>query len=125
MGIYAASGGYYIATAGKLIFANPLTVTGSIGIFYGKADVSELHEEDRRQRRDVQDDSARRRRVDLPPLHRGRAPRARDKVRQLYEIFVARVAEGRKMTPEAVDAVGQGRVWTGREACGAQGWSIA
>ena len=37
-------------------------------------------------------------------------------MRQLYEIFVSRVAAGRKMTPEAVDAVGQGRVWTGRQA---------
>jgi protease-4 len=38
------------------------------------------------------------------------------KVRQLYDVFVDRVAQGRKMTHEAVDAVGQGRVWTGRQA---------
>ena len=42
MGSSAASGGYYIASAGSVIYANPLTITGSIGIFYGKADVSEL-----------------------------------------------------------------------------------
>ena len=42
MGSAAASGGYYIAAPATRIFANPLTITGSIGIFYGKADVSEL-----------------------------------------------------------------------------------
>src|SRR6185295_10211895 len=42
MGSIAASGGYYVAAPGKLIFALPLTITGSIGIFYGKADISEL-----------------------------------------------------------------------------------
>ena len=42
MGSSAASGGYYIAMAGGTVYALPLTVTGSIGIFYGKADVSEL-----------------------------------------------------------------------------------
>src|ERR1019366_9371308 len=42
MGSVAASGGYYIAAAGKEIYALPLTITGSIGIFYGKADISGL-----------------------------------------------------------------------------------
>jgi protease-4 len=116
MGSSAASGGYYIATAGKLIYANPLTVTGSIGIFYGKADVSELM-----KKIGVTTETYRTTpRADGESIYR---PYTEDelreleiKVRQLYEIFVSRVAEGRKMTPDAVDAVGQGRVWTGREA---------
>ena len=42
MGGVAASGGYYVATPATHVFANPATITGSIGIFYGKADVTEL-----------------------------------------------------------------------------------
>jgi protease IV len=116
MGSSAASGGYYIATAGKLIYANPLTVTGSIGIFYGKADVSELMKKIGVTTETYKTTP----RADGESMYR---PYTEDelreleiKVRQLYDIFVSRVAEGRKMSPEAVDAVGQGRVWTGREA---------
>jgi protease-4 len=116
MGSYAASGGYYIAAAGRTIFANPLTVTGSIGIFYGKADVSELL-----KKIGVSVDTYKTTpRADGESIYR---PYAEDelrelelKVRQLYGVFIDRVAEGRKMSPEAVDAVGQGRVWSGREA---------
>jgi protease-4 len=116
MGTYAASGGYYIATAGRTIYANPLTVTGSIGIFYGKADVSELFKkigistETYKTSPRADGDSIYRPYTDdeLRELER--------KVRQLYDVFVDRVAEGRKMSREAVDAVGQGRVWSGREA---------
>jgi protease-4 len=116
MGTYAASGGYYVASAGRLIYANPLTVTGSIGIFYGKADVSELF-----QRIGVNTETYKTTpRADGESMYR---PYTEDelhalqvKVQQLYEIFLDRVAEGRGMSREQVDAVGQGRVWTGRQA---------
>jgi protease-4 len=116
MGSYAASGGYYIATAGKTIYANPLTVTGSIGIFYGKAEVSELFKKIGITVETYETTP----RADGESIYR---PYTEDeirelekKVRQLYDVFVDRVAEGRKMSREAVDAVGQGRVWTGRQA---------
>jgi protease-4 len=116
MGSYAASGGYYIATAGKMIYANPLTVTGSIGIFYGKADVSELF----RKIGITTETYKTTERADGESIYRpytdDEIRELEKKVRQLYDVFVDRVAEGRKMSREAVDAVGQGRVWTGRQA---------
>jgi protease-4 len=116
MGSYAASGGYYIASAGNEIFANELTITGSIGIFYGKADVSELFKKIGVGTETYKTTP----RADGESIYR---PYTDDelaalqiKVQQLYEIFLDRVAEGRKMSREEVDAVGQGRVWTGRQA---------
>jgi protease-4 len=116
MGTAAASGGYYIASPGTRVFANPLTITGSIGIFYGKADVSELM-----------------RKLGVSVEVYKTAPRAdaesifrpftdeekvelKRKVWQFYDVFLQRVAEGRKLTKEQVDAIGQGRVWTGEQA---------
>jgi protease IV len=116
MGSYAASGGYYIATAGKTIFANPLTVTGSIGIFYGKAEVSELLKKIGVSTETYKTTP----RADGESIYRpytdDELRELEKKVRQLYEVFLDRVAEGRKMSREAVDAVGQGRVWSGRQA---------
>jgi protease-4 len=116
MGSSAASGGYYIASAGSVIYANPLTITGSIGIFYGKADVSELFgkigitTETYKTSPRADGESMYR------PYTEDEIAELQKKVRQLYDVFVDRVAQGRKMTHEAVDAVGQGRVWTGRQA---------
>ncbi|MET0594779.1 MAG: signal peptide peptidase SppA [Polyangiaceae bacterium] len=116
MGTSAASGGYYIASAGSVIYANPLTITGSIGIFYGKADVSELfakigvNTETYKTSPRADGESMYR------PYTEDEIAELQKKVHQLYEVFLDRVAEGRKMSREAVDAVGQGRVWTGRQA---------
>jgi len=116
MGSAAASGGYYIAAPGTHVFANPLSITGSIGIFYGKADVAELM-----------------RRIGVSVEVYKTAPRAdgesifrpftseehrelERKVAQFYDVFLTRVASGRKLSKAEVDAVGQGRVWTGEQA---------
>lgn len=116
MGSIAASGGYYVAAPGKLIFALPLTITGSIGIFYGKADVSGLlsmlgvNVEVRKTTS----------RADAESFFRGFTDDERvelnRKVRQFYDVFLDRVSQGRHMTKEEVDAVGQGRVWAGQQA---------
>jgi protease-4 len=116
MGSIAASGGYYIAAPGRTIFALPLTITGSIGIFYGKADVSGLlgklgvNVEVRKTTP----------RADAESLFRGFTEDERKelehKVGQFYDVFLDRVSQGRHMTKEQVDAVGQGRVWAGQEA---------
>ncbi len=116
MGSIAASGGYYVAAPGKLIFALPLTITGSIGIFYGKADVSGLlnmlgvNVEVRKTTS----------RADAESLYRGftddERAELKHKVRQFYDVFLDRVAQGRHMTKDEVDAVGQGRVWAGQQA---------
>jgi len=116
MGATAASGGYYIASPATRVFANPLSVTGSIGIFIGKADVSELL---RRigVRVEVYKTAPG---ADADAFYR---PYTEDERRRLerevaarYDQFVTRVAQGRKLTPAQVDAAGQGRVWTGEQA---------
>ncbi len=116
MGSIAASGGYYVAAPAKVIYALPLTITGSIGIFYGKADVSELlgkigvNIEVRKTTS----------RADAESLYRAFTDDERaelnHKVRQFYDVFLDRVSQGRHMTKEEVDAVGQGRVWAGQQA---------
>jgi protease-4 len=116
MGTSAASGGYYAAVAGHTIFANRSTLTGSIGIFYGKVDVSGLL-----GKLGVGSDAFRSSpRADAESLFRPFTDEERaelgSKVKQFYDLFIARVAEGRKMKPEEVDAVARGKVWLGTEA---------
>lgn len=116
MGSSAASGGYYIAAPGDVIFANRSSLTGSIGIFYGKADVDELAKKigvnvvtyRTAPRADAES-------IYRPFTEDERAELGR-KVKQFYDTFVDRVARGRNMTPEDVDAVARGHVWTGQQA---------
>jgi protease-4 len=116
MGTVAASGGYYIASGANEIYALPLTVTGSIGVFYGKADLSGLM-----QKIGVSFDTYKTTpRADAESLFR---PFTEDekqalaiKIHQFYDTFLDRVSEGRHMKKEDIDAVAQGRVWTGQEA---------
>ncbi len=116
MGSAAASGGYYASVGAREIFANRTTVTGSIGIFYGKVDVSGLldklgvHVEQFRSGPRADAESFYRPFTDAEHVELG------VKVKQFYDTFIARVAEGRKMKPEAVDAVARGKVWTGAQA---------
>jgi protease-4 len=116
MGSVAASGGYYVASAADEIWADPSTITGSIGIFYGKVDVTGLAdmigvgiEHFRRGRRAGADSLFR------PFTDDERAALA-DVLREYYRLFLARVAEGRGMSVEAVDALARGRVYSGDAA---------
>jgi len=116
MGGYAASGGYYISAPGTRIFANPATITGSIGVFYGKADVSQLLDKigvdvEVYKTADRADADA----FYRPYTSSERAQLERQ-LRQFYDMFLQRVADGRKLDKKAVDGVGQGRVWTGEQA---------
>ena len=122
MGDVAASGGYYIAAPADVIFAHPSTTTGSIGIFGFKLDVSRLlaalslNVEVTKRGPHADAQSAYR---PWTPEERANAER---KIRHLYGLFIATVVEGRKTrglsTPERVDAVGRGAVWTGAQARG-------
>ncbi|MGH7282759.1 MAG: signal peptide peptidase SppA, partial [Polyangiaceae bacterium] len=116
MGTVAASGGYYIASPAKTIFAEPLTITGSIGIFYGKADVSGLL-----QKIGINVETYKTApRADAESFFRPFTDEERValgvKIHQFYDVFLDRVSRGRHMTKAEVDAVGEGRVWTGQEA---------
>jgi protease-4 len=116
MGTVAASGGYYVASASKDIFALPLTITGSIGVFYGKADLSGLL-----GKIGVTVDTYKTApRADAETLFRPFTPdeerELERKVDQFYDTFLDRITEGRGMKKEDIDAVGRGRVWTGQQA---------
>jgi len=112
----AASGGYYIAAPSHVIVAQPGTLTGSIGIFAGKFVVSGTLEKIGITTETVTSG----RNADLYSPFARFSPEQRAKVGQymsgFYRGFVAKVADGRHLTPEQIDAVGQGRVWTGAQA---------
>jgi len=113
----AASGGYYIASAAQHIVASPATLTGSIGIFYGKADVSGLI-----RRLGVDTETLQRgARADADSLFRPFTPEEmrmlRAKMHHFYNIFLRKVARGRgTLDVRQVQAVARGRVWSGRQA---------
>ncbi|ETW25000.1 signal peptide peptidase SppA [Mycobacterium gastri] len=116
MGAVAASGGYYVSMAADAIVANPGTITGSIGVITGKLVVRDL-----KDRLGVGSETLRTNAnadawsIDEPftPEQRARREAEAD---LFYGDFVARVAEGRNLSTEAVDVVARGRVWTGADA---------
>jgi len=118
LGPVAASGAYYIASAADMIYAEPTTLTGSIGIFYGKADVSGLLDK-------VGIEVATFKRgehADMESWTRPYTPEERRKllgqIRQYYNMFLDRVVEGRGrgFDREIVDRRGRGRIWSGADA---------
>jgi protease-4 len=116
LGDVAASGGYYVAVGADEIFAEPSTLTGSIGVFIGHFDVSELY-----RKLGLSFFTSRRgASADLFSTTRGLTDRERamlqDWVESFYARFVERVAEGRGLSEREVDAVGRGRVWSGAQA---------
>ncbi|MCE9507145.1 MAG: signal peptide peptidase SppA [Alphaproteobacteria bacterium] len=116
MGGYAASGGYWIATPADKIVAEPASITGSIGVFGGKIVLAQLWKKLGVNWEGVSvGDHARMWSANtaFSPQERARFDSMLDSV---YEAFIARVMEGRKMTRAQVLAVAEGRVWTGRQA---------
>jgi protease-4 len=116
MGDVAGSGGYYVAAGADKIVAEPATLTGSIGVVAGKVLIAGLSEKlgitwDASQiGRDAGIDSAVQ---DFTPAERQHFERSLDYV---YDVFKTRVADGRKLGADAVEAVAKGRVWTGADA---------
>jgi len=116
-GTYAASGGYYIAAAGNRIFAEPTTITGSIGIFGLLFNFEKLANNN-----GIKTDSL----ITTTPLASLFNPFVRKSdadiailqksVNRDYETFLEHVAKGRQLSVEQVDQVAQGRVWSGLDA---------
>jgi protease-4 len=116
MGDLAASGGYYIAAPADVIYAEPSTITGSIGVFGYKIDaqklIAQLGLTVESYRRGAHADllSAYR------PWTEAERALAEDEIHHLYGLFLQTVADGRKrqgLTVARVDAIGEGHVWTG------------
>ena len=116
MGAVAASGGYYVSMGADAIVANAGTITGSIGVVTGKLVAREL-----KDRLGVGSDSVRtNENADAwsinKPFTDEQHARVEAEADLFYTDFVERVAEGRKLSVEAIDAVARGRVWTGADA---------
>lgn len=119
MGGYAASGGYYISCPATRIFAEPTTLTGSIGIFglfFNSSDLMVnklgLHYDNVKTNAHADYETA--------MMSRGFNPAERGMIQSYinhgYDLFLSRVSEGRKMSKSKVNDVAQGRVWTGKRA---------
>lgn len=116
MGGLAASGGYWVATAGDTIFAEPNTITGSIGIF----GVLPSFENALAKIGVTADGVATTPLSGQPDVYKGFSPQfdtlIQSNIENGYRRFIARVSQARKMTPERVNEIGQGRVWDGGTA---------
>lgn len=117
MGGVAASGGYWIATAADTILVDPLTITGSIGVFFTLFDASGLFENKLGITFDEVSTSPYANLFslvdELSPGERALVQQAAD---DMYETFLQRVAAGRGLSTERVAEAAEGRIWTGRRA---------
>ena len=117
-GDYAASGGYYISCMADRIFAQPNTLTGSIGVFGTIPNAEKLLTRklgftfDHVQ---TNENSTAFTGVSRPMTAYEEAV-MQQSIEEIYAGFVGKVAQGRKMTPAGVDSIGQGRVWSGTSA---------
>ena len=112
----AASGGYYVMAGADAIVAPAGSITGSIGVFALRPVIGSLLDKlgigveslTRGAHADLM--------IASKPLTPGTRARLRAEIESIYELFVQRVADGRKLAIESVDRVGQGRVWSGQQA---------
>jgi protease-4 len=115
MGSMAGSGGYWIATDATRIFALPATLTGSIGVAGGKMEFSELMKKFEVNWDGVQIG----RNADMnsmtKPFSESGTERMNAIMDSIYAAFTDRVVKGRKLTPETVEKIARGRVWTGSQ----------
>jgi len=116
MGSLAASGGYWIAAGADEIWAQPETLTGSIGVF----GIVPTFEDSLAALGVNSDGVGTTRLADFNHLDRPLSPESAQVIQlsidNIYRQFLALVAEGRQTTPDAVDRVARGRIWTGRQA---------
>jgi len=114
MGDLAASGGYYISCAAGTIMAEPTTITGSIGIF---GMIPNFHDLLTNKIGITFDEVNTNKHSGMPTVSRAMTPFEHDLMQNYvekgYELFLKRVADGRDTTSQAIDNIGQGRVWTG------------
>ncbi len=117
MGDVAASGGYYISCAADRIFAQPNTITGSIGVFGMIPNAQKALSEKLGITIDTVNTN---KHSDVGTILRGVSSYEFEYVQQsvehIYDVFITKVAAGRKTSKNNIDSVGQGRVWSGADA---------
>lgn len=116
MGDVAASGGYYIASPASTIFAEPTTITGSIGVFGMIPYTGKMFE----NKLGISFDRVSTNKHAIMSTNKKLTPEElaliQSEVDDIYDLFLKRVAEGRKLTKDQVNVIARGRVWTGRDA---------
>jgi protease-4 len=115
MGNLAASGGYYIACNADKIFAEPTTITGSIGVFGAIPNIHEFTNDIGINAEQVSTNKSPNYSV-FEPMTPQFHEAIKGSIDDIYQTFISHVAEGRNMSVEEVDKIGQGRVWTGKQA---------
>ncbi len=117
MGDVAASGGYYISCMGDRIFAQPNTITGSIGVFGMIPNAQKALADKLGITIDTVNTN---KHSDVGTILRGvtkdEYAYVQQSVEHIYDVFITKVAQGRKTTKNLIDSVGQGRVWSGADA---------
>ena len=117
MGNYAASGGYFISAPGTKIYADPMTISGSIGVFGLIPNAGKLLEDKLGLTTEIVNTN---KNSDFPSILRPMKPYEKElmqlSIEKIYSDFVSKVASGRKMSSASVDSIGQGRVWSGTSA---------
>lgn len=116
MGDVAASGGYYIACKADRIFAQPTTITGSIGVFGLIPNFSELAGDIGINAEQVSTNAHSVGYTPFEPMTDNFRKVTTESVERVYTTFLEHVSEGRDMTRAQVDSIAQGRVWTGKQA---------
>ena len=115
-GDYAASGGYYIAMAGEKIFAQNNTITGSIGVFSVFPDFKPLANKNGIHTEIVTTNANSNMMSPMAGVSAGTIDIMQKSVEQTYKRFVYFVSENRKKSAEEINAIGEGRVWSGKKA---------
>ena len=118
MGDYAASGGYYISCEADYIYAEPNTLTGSIGIFGTIPNMKKLREKIGLDVDCVTTNrhSAMNSNLVLHGMNPEEQKIMQDMIERGYDLFTRRCAEGRHLTQDSIKAIGEGRVWLGQDA---------
>ncbi len=118
MGDYAASGGYYISCGADYIYAEPTTITGSIGIFGTVPNIAKLRD---KIGLDIDGIATNKHSdLDINMLYNGMTPEEfqlmQSMVERGYELFTTRCADGREVSQDYIKSIGEGRVWLGTKA---------
>ena len=116
MGNVAASGGYYIASGADKIYADPLSITGSIGVFASLPNISGFSKKIGLNSEQVSTHKNSMGYSIYKPLQPGFIKSTKESIKKVYESFKLKVAEGRNLTLDEVESIAQGRVWSGKQA---------
>ena len=116
MGDVAASGGYYVAMPAHAVVAQPGTLTGSIGVVVGKFALGGTMDKLGVGIEGVEEGKYAGMLSPVRPFSPEERAKVMEQMQATYDIFVEKVAEARASTPEKIDQIAQGRVWTGRQA---------